>query len=201
VDFILHLSKGKSTNMYFFNNYSAGLKTEGNEMNRPQTFYINKGRSFTAKEAFNLLSDRAVNKELTNKGGVTYSAWVKLKPAEEGVQNKNREFQIFSENYGFDLKETLSRYPIREMETTEASDKLMNSLKKGNLQLVTFTERGGDIPKLIEANPQYKNLTIYHEDGKKQFMAQGKSESQRSSIQQPAKEESIKVIRTAGIKR
>jgi hypothetical protein len=77
----------------------------------------------------------------------------------------------------------------------------MNSLKKGNLQLVTFTERGGDIPKLIEANPQYKNLTIYHEDGKKQFMAQGKSESQRSSIQQPAKEESIKVIRTAGIKR
>ena len=196
VDFILHLSKGKgSSNMYLLNSHSAELKTIGNEMNRPQTFYINKSRSFTAKEAFNLLSERAVNKELTNKGGVTYSAWVKLKPAEEGAQNKNRDFQIFSENYGFDLKETLSRHPIREMETPKAAHKLMNSLKKGNVQLVTFAERGGDGPKYIEANPQYKNLTIYHEDGKKQFMPNSRSENQHSTNQQPANKKFIKVIR------
>jgi hypothetical protein len=201
VDFILHLFKGKGSNMYFLNSYSAELKTIGNEMNRPQTFYINKGRSFTAKEAFNLLSDCAVNKELTNKGGVAYSAWVKLKPAEEGAQNKNRDFQIFSENYGFDLKETLSRHPIREMETPEAADKLINSLKKGNLQLVTFAEMGGDVPKYIEANPPYKNITIYHEDAKNQFMPNSRSESQHSSGQQPAKENFIKVIPPAGIKR
>ena len=88
VDFSLHLSKGKETNMYFLNSYSAQLKGLPDENNAPQKFYINKGKGITAKEGFNLLSDRAINKDFTNKAGVTYNAWVKLKPAEANSEKQ-----------------------------------------------------------------------------------------------------------------
>jgi DNA repair protein RadC len=201
VDFTLHFNKGKESNMYFLNSYSAQLQSPTSEINQEQKFYLNKGKGFTAKEAFNLLSDRAVNKDLTNKEGVTYNAWVKLKPAEKDGEKGNRDFQIFNENYGFDLKESLSKYPIKEMETPEAADKLMNSLKKGNLQAVTFSETGGDVPKFIEANPQYKNINIYQEDGKKQFIPHGKSETQNATNQRPTEEPVFKENKSAGIKR
>ena len=201
VDFTLHFNKGKESNMYFLNSYSAQLQSPTSEINQEQKFYLNKGKGFTAKEAFNLLSDRAVNKDLTNKEGVTYNAWVKLKPAEKDGEKGNRDFQIFNENYGFDLKESLSKYPIKEMETPEAADKLMNSLKKGNLQAVTFSETGGDVPKFIESNPQYKNINIYQEDGKKQFIPHGKSETQNATNQNPTEEPVLKENKSAGIKR
>ncbi len=132
---------------------------------------------------------------------MTYNAWVKLKPLEEGGQKQNRDFQIYNENYGFDLKETLSWYPIREMETPEASDKLIASLKKGNRQSVIFAENGGDVPKFIEANPQYKNLNIYHEDGKKQFMSHNKSERKNSGNHQAPPEQAVKESSSTLIKR
>ncbi|HUZ58422.1 MAG TPA: hypothetical protein VMU83_06545 [Hanamia sp.] len=107
VDFALHFSKGKESNMYFLNSYSAQLKGLPEDNNESQKFYINKGKGITAKEAFNLLSGRAVNKDLTNKEGVAYNAWVKLKPSESNNEKGNRDFQIFGENYGFDLGENI----------------------------------------------------------------------------------------------
>jgi len=201
VDFTLHFNKGKESNMYFLNSYSAQLKSQTSEINLEQKFYLNKGKGFTAKEAFNLLSDRAVNKDLTNKEGVTYNAWVKLKPSENNESKGNRDFQIFNENYGFDLKATLSKYPIKEMETPEAEDKLINSLKKGNMQAVTFSESCIDTKKLIEANPQYKNINVYNEGGKKQFIPQGQPETQKMSNQEPVQEAVMEERKSAGIKR
>ncbi|MDQ2719365.1 MAG: JAB domain-containing protein [Bacteroidota bacterium] len=203
IDFTLHFNKGKESNMYFLNSYSAQLNIPNvtPENTHSQTFYLNKGKGFTAKEAFNLLSDRSVNKDLTNKEGVTYNAWVKLKPTENNGEKRNRDFQIFNENYGYDLWESLYKHPIKEMETPAAEDKLINSLKKGNLQSVTFSENGGDIKKFIEANPQYKNINIYNEDGKKQFIPQGKSETQNATNHQPIIEKVMEEKKSAGIKR
>ena len=185
IDFTLHFNKGKESNMYFLNSYSAQLNTpDTNRENiHSQTFYLNKGKGFTAKEAFNLLSDRAVNKDLTNKEGITYNAWVKLKPIENNGEKANRDFQIFNENYGYDLKESLSKYLIKEMVNPEAEDKLMNSLKKGNLQSVTFSETNGDLKKFIEANPQYKNINIYNEDGSKIFVKHPNNIERKSTSQ------------------
>jgi hypothetical protein len=77
----------------------------------------------------------------------------------------------------------------------------MNSLKKGNLQSVTFSEINGDSKKYIEAVPQYKNINLYNEEGKKQFIpherAEGKTESVPASVTEPALEEK----KSAGIRR
>jgi hypothetical protein len=203
IDFTLHFNKGKESNMYFLNSYSAQLNTQDTkpENSHSQTFYLNKGKGFTAKEAFNLLSDRAVNKDLTNKEGVTYNAWVKLKPSQNNGEKGNRDFQIFSENYGYDLKESLAKFPIKEMETPEAADRLMNSLKKGNLQSVTFSGNDGDAKKYIEAVPQYKNINVYNEEGKKQFIPHEKSATQDNTNYQPVSEPAMEEKKSAGLKR
>lgn len=51
--------------MYFLNSYTARKNDQPEETK--QEFFINKGKGLTAKEAFNLLSDRFVNKDLTKK--------------------------------------------------------------------------------------------------------------------------------------
>ena len=203
IDFTLHFNKGKESNMYFLNSYSAQLNTPEAipENAQSQTFYLNKGKGFTAKEAFNLLSDRAVNKDLTNKAGVTYNAWVKLKPTENNAEKRNKDFQIFNENYGYDLKESLAKFPIKEMETPESADKLLNSLKKGNLQSVTFSGNDGDAKKFIEAVPQYKNINIYNEDGKKQFIPHEQSATQNITSNQPIMEPVMEERKSTGMKR
>lgn len=206
VDFTLHLSKGRESNMYFLNSYSAQLKGLSIEINEKQKFFINKGKGFTAKEAFNLLSDRAVNKDLTNKEGLTYNAWVKLKPAEDNGEKRNRDFQIFNENYGFDLKETLSKYPIKETETPEALDRLMNSLKKGNIQAVTFIQNGETSQKFISTNPQFKNLSVYNHDGSVMFnnsiVFNKSQDSQKQTVNdQPDISPVLKESKSAGMKR
>jgi len=87
------------------------------------------------------------------------------------------------------------------MESPEAEDKLMNSLKKGNLQSVTFSEIDGDAKKFIEANPQYKNINIYNVDGKKQFIPHEKSATQNNTSNQPVIEPVMEERKSTGIKR
>lgn len=207
VDFSLHLSKGKESNMYFFNSYSAQLKGAPEENNTHQKFYINKGKGITAKEAFNLLSDRTINKDFTNKAGETYNAWVKLKPAEAGNEKGSRDFQMFSENYGFELGKTLSKYPIKEMESPEAAERLMNSLKKGNVQAVTFLQNGEETPKFISAIPQFKNLSVYNHDGSVmfhnniEFNKSNDTQKQKADTIPAAESPVMKVVKSPGMKR
>jgi len=205
-DFTLHFNKGKESSMYFLNSYSAKLKGLPEDNNESQKFYINKGKGITAKEAFNLLSGRAVNKDLTNKEGVAYNAWVKLKPSDVNSEKGNRDFQIFGENYGFDLEKTLSKYPVKEMETPEAADKLINSLKKGNLQAVTFSQNGEETPKMIAANPQFKNLDVLNQDGSKMFISSNAFHQNETAQKQTLQTDDspapvMKESKAAGVKR
>jgi hypothetical protein len=43
-----------------------------------QTIYLNKGRGITIKEAYNLLNGRSIHKDLSNKEGQKYQAWLQL---------------------------------------------------------------------------------------------------------------------------
>ncbi len=76
-DVDLHFRKSDNSDMYFFNSYSASLQRSNGEKVE-QTFYLNKGKGVTAKEAYNLLEGRAVYKELTTKAGESYKAWLQL---------------------------------------------------------------------------------------------------------------------------
>ena len=160
MDFTLHFKKSENSDMYFFNRYDAALKNGKPENDKLQSFYVNKGSGITAKEAFNLLEGRAVFKELINKEGEKYKAWVKIDFA--NADNKgNHLLKHFNEKYGFNLERTLSNYPVNELNIPEQKSKLLSSLEKGNAQQVTISKDGKDAKYYIEAVPQFKNINIY----------------------------------------
>lgn len=158
--FVLHLQKASNSNMYFFNSYSAKLDNIGNE----QTFYLNKGKGFTAKEAFNLLSGRSVYKQLTTSDKPMH-VWLQLRDA----TSPNQNYHVFGDGYGFNLKEALSRLPLKELGSDAETAKLMNRLQKGDLLKLTFQAGDDTATKYIAANPQFKAINLYNENGSRMF--------------------------------
>jgi len=162
---ILNFRKADNSDMYFLNSYTAKLD-RGIKENIEQTFYLNKGKGITGKEAFNLLDGRSVFKELTNKEGIAYHAWVQLDPNTKD-KNGNHILKHYHTNYGYEMGKSLAALPVKELGNDEERMKLIKSLEKGNLQAVTFERNGKEERMFIEANPQYKTLNLYDGDMKR----------------------------------
>lgn len=162
----LYFSKSLTQDMYFFNAYVVNLKGPAGRMT--QTFYIRKGNNITLKEAYNLMSGRAVRKVFKNKDGKNFTSWVQLDPFTT-TPNGNYKMVYYHDNYGYNLELTLSKYPILEMGLEEFKDSIINSLEKGNMQMVTFAIDGKEEIRFIAANPKFKSITIYNESMEKQF--------------------------------
>lgn len=160
MDYTLHFRKSDSTDMYFFNRYDAALQSGNPNDDKKQSFYVNKGNGVTAKEAYNLLEGRSVFKNLVNKEGQPYSAWLKI-DFENTDDKGSFKLKQFSEQYGYDLEKSLSNFPIKELANEEQKTALLTSLKKGNAQQVTMEKNGNQSKYFIEAVPQYKNINVY----------------------------------------
>ena len=190
-DATLHFGKSEATDMYFFNSFNASLQRSNGEK-VDQTFYLNKGKGVTAKEAYNLLDGRAVHKELTNKENVPYKAWVQLDFQNRDKHN-NHEVKQFHENYGYDLKAAVGKYAVTELSDGEKEKTLLQSLQKGNVQSVTIEKNGEAQKMFMEANPQFKSVTLYDGQMKrvqKESLDQYKSvnHSQQREVMQDKKE-------------
>lgn len=61
----------------------------------------------------------------------------------------NFKINQYHQNYGYDLEATLSKHPIKELETPKYKEDLMDSMKKGNLQSATFLKDGNEIKQYI----------------------------------------------------
>lgn len=160
MDTALMFRKSDQSDMYFFNRYDAHLHHKNDSAkDLQQTFYLNKGHGVTLKEAFNLLEGRAVFKELTGKEG-KFNAWIQL-DFKEKEENGNYKTKQYHQNYGYDLEASLKVFPIKELQNEQQRDRLMMSLQKGNIQSVTMETRGRDQMFFLEANPQYKTVSVY----------------------------------------
>jgi hypothetical protein len=181
VDYRLDFKKSDQTDMYFFNRYQATLKNEDPAKEKSQTFYITKNSGITAKEAYNLLSGRSVNKDLNNKEGQPFNAWLQL-DFKEKDKNDNFKVKQYHSGYGYELDSVLKRYPIKELSNDEERVKLVKSLEKGNQHQVTFLKEGKEEKMHIEANPQFKTLNLY--DAKMQKVFQG---IEKKEVKEPEK--------------
>ncbi len=186
VNYVLDFRKSNQSDMYFFNSYKATLNPEDPAKATSQTFYINRNSGITAKEAYNLLSGRAVNKDLTNKENQPYNAWLQL-DFKEKDQHDNFKVKQFTQGYGYDLEQSLSKYPIRELSEPDQKERLLNSLHKGNLTAVTFVREEKDSRMYLEANPQFKSMIVYDANFKKQFQ-----ENEKKSEQEKTPDKKIK---------
>lgn len=204
VNYELDFTRSKQNDMYFLNNYKATLRNDDPEKERSQTFYINKGNGVTAKEAYNLLDGRAVHKKLTNKEGEPYEAWLQLTTAKE--ENGNNKVQQYHAAWGYDLKKTLEKHPIKEMADPVNADQLMKSLQKGNLAPVQYIRGEKEEKMFIEANPRERNVIVYDINMRKQFQDikeykeektdQKKGEAENNSQKQKSKDVADEVDRS-----
>lgn len=191
---VLNFRKSDNTDMYFVNSYHATLQRSNGEI-FDQAFYLNKGKGVTAKEAFNLLEGRAVYKELENKEGQKYGAWIQL-DFEKRDKNNNHDVRQFHDAYGYDLKASLEKFNMRDIKEPDLADILMASLKKGNIHAVAMEKDGGAVRMFVEANPQYKSVNLYDggfrrvpQEALEQYYAAGVSakKKQNASLEGPAK--------------
>jgi len=183
---LLNFRKSDQNDRYFFNSYHLSLKQNGEKEPLEQTFYVGKDNTFTMKEAYNLLSGRAVNKDLVNREKEGYNAWVQLDFKDTDTHG-NYKLKHFTENYGFDLEQALSKHPVKELNNAEDKGKLIESLKKGNSQSVTFLNDGKEQKRFVEANPQFKSITVYDDGMKRIRVDQKEGESSGQSSRQEVK--------------
>lgn len=185
----LNFKKSDQTGMYFFNSYHVNLKKDESKQGLEQTFYINNdSASITLKEAYNLMEGRAVNKDLKNKEGEIYNCWIKM-DFKQADDNNNFKLNHYHQNYGYDLEASLNKHSIKELDTPKFKEDLINSLKKGNLQSVTFVVAGVESKMHVEANPQFKTLNVYdaamqrinHRESKAEKQSQGEKPTAKQS--------------------
>ena len=161
MDYSLNFRKSEKNGQYYFNSFDAAL-TKPDGKTQSQTFYQNQ--NISAKEAFNLLEWRSVYKTLFNKDGERYNAWLQLDLAEKNDKGLH-PMQQYHDKYGFELEKALGKLPIVEMEGMDPKDRLLYSLKKGNLHQVSIAGKEGKF--LLAANPKYKTVSLYEPSGKR----------------------------------
>src|SRR5690554_4835292 len=94
--------------------------------------------------------------------------WIKL-DFENQNSKGDHKFKKFYPNYGFDLDKALHTLPIAEMKEKEQRDRLLGSLKRGNLQLVNLEAENAKESIYIAANPQFKKLDVYDREMKEVY--------------------------------
>ena len=175
VSYTLDFRKSDQSDMYFFNKYAANQQGDKPEQDRSQIFYIRKNSGVTAKEAYNLLNGRSVNKDLTNQEGEKYNAWIQIDWNQKD-DNGNHKFKMIHQAYGFNLEKTLEKYPIKELTELASKEKMLRSLERGNVHQVSFVKGDKEEKMFVEANPQYKAINIYDANMKKVYQENDRKE-------------------------
>jgi hypothetical protein len=194
VNYDLRFQRSATSSLFFLNNFSATMEKAPGEL-VSNTFYLDRAKGITAKEAFNLLEGRSVYKELKNKEGETYTAWVKLNP-ELKDERGNMKFSMFNDNYGFDLTKSLEKVQTPDLFLNLSKEDTLKSLQKGNLVEMHTADKKEKI--FIAADPQYKTMAVFNEAGEKQFVNNKQAES---VSQNPAVTENAEEKKTNSMKR
>ena len=91
---------------------------------------------------------------------------------------------------------------IKELEDSQESSMLLQSLQKGNIQLVTTIDGNNSQKIFIEANPQFKTINIYDTNFRKiekESLTRGQSKtdfSKKEIAQTPSTSKELKQKRT-----
>lgn len=120
---------------------------------REHDFKINEINVVNATQAYNLLSGRAVLREGT---------WIQFDVNDKNADD-NYRIKEFHPGYDFNIDNVLKELPLKETIDKIDLQKLGDSLKEGGREAIILCKDGKDSKFYIEANPQFKTLTIFNE--------------------------------------
>jgi hypothetical protein len=167
-----------------------------------QTFWLEKGKGFTAEQAANLIQGRSVYRDdLLNIGGTPYKAWVKLdfdKPKDRHQNFSTNQYH--DPSYGFNLEKLLDKFNIKELADPAKRELLEASLKSGNRPMITTEKDGQEVKMFIEAVPRYNQINMFAENGKPEKREQFLKEPAVSNIISAGKGKEKELAESQGIR-
>ena len=174
INYELHFNKAANTDIFYLNSFDARLTKKENNTNIEvnQSFFISNKpntKNITALEAFNLLDGRFINKDMQNKEGEKANYWIALDFESPKKDNGNHTFKMYHENYGFNLEETISQYPV-SIPAGNNMEQTLKNLQKGNRISIDLLQNNEIINVFVQTNPQMKGLDFYNEAGQKLFI-------------------------------
>jgi hypothetical protein len=150
----LHFEKVSPEEKIQFTKFEARLeKPDGREL--AHTFFVGGDGAFNKTESYNLLDGRAVSKEYEQSQGGKQEEWVMLdfsRAADAG----NFSLKTFSGGKEYDLEKIIANYPV-----TEQKEMLVQLLRQGNLEQVSWGEPGNEIKRYMAADPENKTVKIF----------------------------------------
>jgi len=172
--FTLNFNRSKDGDMYFLNNYDVTLKKIDIQIAVSQNFDLARDHRITAVQAHKLLSGLSLEKEVflrnkeenqeTAKQPEKTNMWFKLNLDVTDAFG-NHPLRTFRPEYGYDLAESISKYPIKGLEKPDKLQEAISTLKNGNYLHAEIFVGKKAVPVFIAANPQMKTIDIYDKNG------------------------------------
>jgi len=162
---VLHFQKSSRSEFYFFTHFLLSMGDPLSGEAKPasfQRFPVFKNKSYTLREAYNLISGRSVLKQFTGIQGDPYRVWVQLDFSRTDDYG-NYRFQYYYPHYGYDLTAAVEKFPIGELRDPAEKDRLLGALARGEREKATLL--GEKQPRIcyLEASPRFKSLKIFDE--------------------------------------
>ena len=163
MDYKMDIRVDKIKKKAYLNDMHATL-TEESGVQRSQSFP--RFLRITAKEAYNLLKwgiSSGVEKSLFNREGVRYRSFVTLDINSEKDLYGSYPLLQYHENYyrePFTIEGALRRLPVEIKELREESERLIASLKRGNMTSVTVIKGGETRTGFLSVNAKAGRLDL-----------------------------------------
>ncbi|HWV72873.1 MAG TPA: hypothetical protein VN040_14190 [Pseudosphingobacterium sp.] len=157
---------------WFFNSYDLAIAGKNGAEDMKQSFRIRYGNTYSLKESYNMMQGRSVNKTFLpavvtdntktkeeKEQAKPYLAWAYMDFKETDKHGNYLIKKVFNH----DLEKVLSQYPIKELDNASIRSSIIDSLKKGNIQAVTFVIGDKEERKYIQAAPRTPSLKVYND--------------------------------------
>ena len=143
MDHQLSFSKDQAGN-YQLNGFQAKIYIETQSSVARQHYFELIG-DIDANRAYQLLEGRSV---------LQGDRWIQLDFNDKDAQG-NYRIKEFHASFGYDLEKVLRALPIKEIQEKATDYQLLDNLKQGSRQAVSFLREGREQRYYIEANPQF----------------------------------------------
>lgn len=165
VDFEMYFKWHERPDMYFPFAYKATLR---DDIEKSQVLPLGSNIRIHAKEAFNLLNDRAVNKQLMDKDtGKFYNTWFQFDFNYKDAHGNYLCNEYRKEVKQFVLAEHLAIFDIKGLEDKENKVRLIASLNRGDAVPVNVLKNEKEFSVFVQASPATQTIDFLTSDKKR----------------------------------
>lgn len=190
VHYEAEFARSEKTGNYFWNNYKATLKNDDPAKERSHQFPIRNGNGISGTKAYHMLQGNPVYqkfykpKEDGQQKPEAYHAWAQIDFSQKDKYGNNK-MNYYNDKYGFDLEKSLGKIPIKDFD--QKKEGIMNAMRRGEQPQVTVIENNTEKTRILKADPKYKSVLMYDQEGKQMSQGPGGIKRHTPEGTEPAK--------------